>query len=228
MENKKIRKTNLERLLSDHLAKPNTNKAGFAELCGISPAQLSQMLTEVRNVGDKMARKIELLLNLPVGWMDSVHGIAEPQDSLEFAGSLKNGYIPVIGEAVLGVDGSVDMIEFRAGWLRIYSSDTEAYGLRVKGDSMWPRIRSGEFVVIEPSATVHPGDEVFVRTKDGHNMIKIMSKTRDGDYQFTSVNADHRPITIAPHDIEIIHFVSAIVKNTRYVDHDEMARIDSN
>lgn len=142
-------------------------------------------------------------------------------DSIEYAGKVRDGFVPVVGEAVLGVDGSVDMAEIQAGWLRIYSQDKDAYGLKVKGDSMWPRIKSGEYVVIEPNTPIHPGDEVFVRTKDGHNMIKVMNKTRDGDYQFSSINDDHRPITLPPGSVEKMHFVSAIMKHTRYVDFDD-------
>lgn len=142
-------------------------------------------------------------------------------DIIEYAGKLRAGSVPVIGEAILGVDGMIDMVEVKAGWLQIYSSDKDAYGLKVKGDSMHPRIQSGEFVVIEPNTQVHSGDEVFVRTTDGHNMIKIMTKTRDGNYQFSSINNEHKPITIAPYEVEKMHFVSAIVKATRYVDYDD-------
>lgn len=143
-------------------------------------------------------------------------------DSVEYAGTPKRGAVLVVGEAILGVDGMIDMVEIRAGWLQIYSPDSEAYGLKVKGDSMHPRIQSGEFVVIEPNTHIHSGDEVFVRTKDGHNMIKIMTKTRDGSYQFSSINNEHKPITLEPCTIEKMHFVSAIVKATRYVDYDEI------
>lgn len=139
-------------------------------------------------------------------------------DEFEYAGKPRVGVVPVIGDAILGVDGMIDMVEVRAGWLQIYSADKDAYGLRVKGDSMHPRIQSGEFVVIEPNTKVHSGDEVFVRTLDGHNMIKVMTKTRDGSYQFSSINNEHKPITLEPTEVEKMHYVSAIVKQTRYVD----------
>lgn len=142
-------------------------------------------------------------------------------EDLEYAGKPKLGVIPVVGEAILGVDGMIDMVEVRSGWLQIYSADKDAYGLKVRGDSMHPRIQSGEFVVIEPNTHVHSGDEVFIRTLDGHNMIKIMTKTRDGNYQFSSINNDHKPVTLPPSEVQKIHFVSAIVKATRYVDNDE-------
>ncbi len=166
-------------------------------------------------------------LNVDVVWLQHGKSFASDvatvkSDEFEYAGKPRMGSVPVIGEATLGVDGMIDMVEVRAGWLQIYSSDAEAYGLRVKGDSMHPRIQSGEFVVIEPNTHVHSGDEVFVRTSDGHNMIKVMTKTRDGNYQFSSINNDHKPVTLEPGEIEKMHFVSAIVKATRYVDLDEV------
>ncbi|HFV9295572.1 TPA: S24 family peptidase [Serratia fonticola] len=166
-------------------------------------------------------------LNVDVVWLQHGKSAANDaatvkSDEFEYAGKPRMGSVPVIGEAILGVDGMIDMVEVRAGWLQIYSSDAEAYGLRVKGDSMHPRIQSGEFVVIEPNTHVHSGDEVFVRTVDGHNMIKVMTKTRDGNYQFSSINNDHKPVTLEPGEIEKMHFVSAIVKATRYVDLDEV------
>lgn len=226
MDIKSIRKSNLERLIIEYLKRDgHTTKASFAELCGISPAQLSQLLgrNSHRNVGDKLARRIEAAMERPYGWLDGLHGEKDVNENeLEYVGAVRPGAVPVVGEAILGIDGMIDMLEIHAGWLQIYSADKDAYGLKVKGDSMWPRIQSGEYVVIEPNTPIHPGDEVFVRTKDGHNMIKIMSKTRDGDFQFSSVNSEHRPITVSPDEIEKMHFVSAIVKHTRYVDNDEM------
>lgn len=110
--------------------------------------------------------------------------------------------VKVVGEAFLGIDGAVDMIEALEGWVQIYSDDKDAYALKVKGDSMWPRIQSGEYVVVEPNTVVRSGDEVFVRTVEGKNMVKILNKTRDGSYQFTSVNNTHPPITVDPREVE--------------------------
>lgn len=210
----------------------NGKAAELARRIEREPSYISRMLYPEgkagrKRIADDMMEIIENAFSLPRGWMDSITSeMPSANEDFEFAGSIRAGYVPVIGEAVLGVDGSVDMIEFRAGWLRIYSGDKDAYGLKVKGDSMWPRIQSGEYVVIEPNTTVHAGDEVFVRTKDGHNMIKIMNKTRDGDYQFSSVNSDHRPITLSADDVVKMHFVSAIVKHTRYVDQDDVPRVE--
>jgi len=220
MENKEIRKVNLSKLLNEHLQQTDATKAGFAEQCGLNPAQLSQVLGNeaFRNIGDRLARRIESSLKLPTGWLDSIHPDNIPEDEVEIAGAPAKGFVRVVGEALLGTDGSVDMMELHAGWLCICSKDLEAFGLKVKGDSMWPRIQSGEFVVIEPNTPVQVGDEVFVRTRDGRNMIKIFNKTRDGSYLFTSVNSQHHPITLAPDEIEKIQYVAAILKHTRFLE----------
>ncbi|WP_109544187.1 LexA family transcriptional regulator, partial [Escherichia coli] len=159
-------------------------------------------------------------LNVDVVWLQhgtSLNG-ANDEDTLSFVGKLKKGLVRVVGEAILGVDGAIEMTEERDGWLKIYSDDPDAFGLRVKGDSMWPRIKSGEYVLIEPNTKVFPGDEVFVRTIEGHNMIKILGYDRDGEYQFTSINQDHRPITLPYHQVAKVEYVAGILKQSRHLD----------
>ncbi|WP_129543830.1 helix-turn-helix domain-containing protein [Serratia sp. 1D1416] len=141
-------------------------------------------------------------------------------ENITYIGKIRPGLVPVVGDAVLGVDGMIDMVEYRGGWLKIYSDDPDAYGLRVRGDSMWPRIQSGEFVLIEPGTTIHPGDEVFVRTSDGHNMIKVLNYTREGEYQFTSINQDHRPFTVGCGEVQKVEYVAGILKASRHIDND--------
>ncbi|EDH7841918.1 phage repressor protein C [Salmonella enterica subsp. enterica serovar Kentucky] len=160
-------------------------------------------------------------LKVDVVWLQ--HGsvrqstTTNPQ-SLTFVGQLRKGLVRVVGEAILGVDGAIEMTEERDGWLKIYSDDPEAFGLRVKGDSMWPRIKSGEYVLIEPNTKVCPGDEVFVRTIEGHNMIKVLGYDRDGEYQFTSINQDHRPITLPYYEVSKVEYVAGILKQSRHLD----------
>jgi hypothetical protein len=74
MDIKDIRRRNLLALINDYLFRhPKSGKAGFAEEVGIPPSQLSQLSSDrgIRNIGDVMARRIEVSLALPHGWMDS-------------------------------------------------------------------------------------------------------------------------------------------------------------
>lgn len=201
----------------------------IADELGISQGAVGHYFNGRNALNAPIAAEFARILQVPISQFspslaDTISSQAQSvgETTFEYAGKPRMGAVPVIGEAILGVDGMIDMVEIRAGWLQIYSADKDAYGLKVKGDSMHPRIQSGEFVVIEPNTPVHSGDEVFVRTLEGHNMIKVMTKTRDGNFQFSSINNEHKPITLDPGEVEKMHFVSAIVKATRYVDYDEM------
>lgn len=204
-------------------------KADLARIAEVTPQAVNGWFKR-GEIGKDSAKKIAAEKGLNLSWIlgDSDQPYEkshqEPMHEVEVVGNIMNGVIPVKGDAVLGMDGLIDMMEFHAGWLRIYSDDREAYGVRVRGDSMWPRIQSGEFVVIEPNTKVHPGDEVFIRTADGHNMIKILNYNRAGDYQFTSVNNDHKPFTLPVNQVDKIHFVSGIIKATRFISADDVGK----
>ncbi|WP_227242450.1 XRE family transcriptional regulator [Paraburkholderia caribensis] len=124
--------------------------------------------------------------------------------------------VPVVGMAQLGDNGFWAEIEYEVGVsdgrLDFPSRDPLAYGVKCKGDSMLPRIKDGEFVVVEPNHPVEPGDEVLVRAKDGRVMVKILLYQRMGRTHLMSVNQDHSPLAIETDQIERLHYVVAIVK----------------
>lgn len=196
----------------------------IAEALGVNQSAVSHYLNGVNPLNPKAIAVFSKMLQVnaaeisPSIAKEMMSFSLYADDEIEFVGFVPDGMVKVIGEAFLGAEGAVDMIETLDGWLNIYSDDKDAYALKVKGDSMWPRIQSGEYVVIEPNTTVRSGDEVFVRTHEGHNMIKVLNKTRDGDYQFTSINNAHQPITIDPIQVDKMHYVAAIVKPTKFID----------
>lgn len=215
--------TDMDKTRPDELiAVTGLSKAELARIACVSPQAVNNWFKR-GEIGKDSAIKIAAETGLNLSWILGEGGTPTTSE-VEIVGNLKDGLIPVIGDAVLGMDGLIDMMEFHAGWLRIYSEDKDAYGVRVRGDSMWPRIQSGEFVVIEPNTTIHSGDEVFIRTKDGHNMIKLLNYNRSGDYQFTSINNDHKPFTLSVDQVEKVHFVSGIIKATRFISADDVCK----
>ncbi|MHC8334733.1 XRE family transcriptional regulator [Pseudomonas sp. LB3P25] len=135
-------------------------------------------------------------------------------------GPTKEGVVPVVGTAKLGMDGYFEALDFPVGhgdgYLHIYSDDPNAYGLRVIGDSMHPRIKSGEYVLIEPNKMFITGDEVMVQTQDGRSMIKEFIYLRDGVYRFDSVNQDHSPLHLDQDEVSKVHLVGGILKSSRF------------
>lgn len=53
------------------------------------------------------------------------------------------------------------------------------YAVRTTDDAMQPRYRVGELALVDSSMTPADGDDVLVRCKDGHHMVRQL-EGRDG------------------------------------------------
>lgn len=197
----------------------------LADACGwAAQSRIANYEKDLREptLGDiqKMASSLQVSLPDLLGLRDLPQGVQEETGQLD--ASAKAGTVPVVGKAELGADGYFDAMDYPTGHgdgvLLIKSEDPNAYGLRVVGDSMHPRIRNGEFVLIEPNKPFYPGDEVMVRTANGRSMIKEFIYLRDGMYRFDSVNQDHTPIYLQEADVVKIHLVGGILKSSRFFD----------
>ncbi|KGA30250.1 S24 family peptidase [Pectobacterium odoriferum] len=130
--------------------------------------------------------------------------------------SLQFREVPVVGGAQLGNGGHWTSMQYPAGFgdghIKWPTNDPNAYALRCSGDSMKPRIKDGEYVVVEPQQQYLPGDEVLVVTKDERVMVKTFLYERDGEVMVMSVNEEHLPIRFSLSEIESIHYVAGIAK----------------
>lgn len=145
-----------------------------------------------------------------------IHGMIDvPKDK----GYFVKDQIPVIGTAHLGAKGYWMASEKSAlieGFLSIPSADVDAYCIRIFGDELRPRVKSGDFIVLSPNHPYQAGDEVMVVTKDGKTMIKEFLYRRDGSVAFLDVNGSGERLTLKESDISKIHFISAIAKDALY------------
>lgn len=129
--------------------------------------------------------------------------------------------VPVVGNVRGGTGTHYVELEHTVGqgegFIRYPTKDPNTYALRVKGDSMRPRIKPGEFIVIEPNHAIAIGEEVVVKTVDEQRMVKILSRRQGGEVEFRSVNeVDHPPFTLDEKQIEEMHYIGAIVKPSWY------------
>ncbi|MFU9135761.1 S24 family peptidase [Erwinia tasmaniensis] len=126
--------------------------------------------------------------------------------------------VPVLGNTQLGHGGYWSDMQYPVGngdgFLRWPSSDHDVYALKCVGDSMMPRIKEGEFVIVEPNQNFHPGDEVLVVTNNGEVMVKTFLFKRDGFFHLLPVNEDHAPIRIAVQDVTKMQYVAGIAKSS--------------
>jgi phage repressor protein C with HTH and peptisase S24 domain len=146
-----------------------------------------------------------------------------PPEPLTVREALTFHRVPVIGHAIANPDedGYFDDMGFPPGGGMDYvawpTTDPNAYGLMVKGDSMQPRIRPGEIIIVEPGRTPSPGDDVLVKTRAGRKMVKQLLYQRGGEAVLGSINQAHRQLTISLEEIESIQFVGGIIPRSATV-----------
>lgn len=120
--------------------------------------------------------------------------------------------LPLVGEVKGGDDGYLEEFQYPVGHgeglIEYPTSDPNAYALRVRGDSMHPRYRAGEFVVVEPNIEWQEGDDVVVAFTNGRKMLKQINWRRDGEVQLLSINNGYAPLTLPLRDIESIQLVA--------------------
>ena len=126
-----------------------------------------------------------------------------------------SSYIPVVGHVKAGPDGFLEEMGYPVGhgegFVEYWARDPSAYALRVKGDSMHPRYRAGEFIVVTPGIEAQPGRDVVVKLKDGRKLLKQLNWIRDGELQLLSINDGYGPNTISLEEVDSIHRVAGSV-----------------
>lgn len=185
---------------------------------GISKGRITQYLDPEEPFGEKAATGIEDRLNVDRGAI--FPSLLPP---IPEAAKLLSSKIPVVGRAKLGDENCFfSDLEYPVGngdgFIQWPTKDQNAYALLCIGDSMNPRIKHGEFVVIEPNREVHPGDEVVVKDANDRVMVKQFAYQRSGLNYFVSVNENYAPFSLDPSEIKLMHYVAGIAKPSLWID----------
>ena len=201
------------------------DQSNLARAVGVSEAAVSKWCNGgTVSLSAKSARLAARFLCVRADWLNEGIGHALNPDLIsDMDGSkietisVQPRKVRIVGVVNLMSDGSwsTDDLRNAGGELNIGSEDSEAYAVKVVGDAMHPRIRSGEFVVAEPGHGYGPGDEVVVVTTDGRAMVKEFLFARDGQIVLHSVNDSHGRTTLQESEVKSIHYVVAIVKSDR-------------
>lgn len=192
-------------------------RAGVAKATRVNPQTIYQIVSGVllksgkpRGVGRELAGKLDAAFP---GWRQ----LGLPASEADTAHPLKAGArIPVVGEVKGGEGGYFDELQYPPGsgdgFVEYPSTDANAYALRVRGDSMHPRFRAGEFVIVEPGIQPQEGDDVIVCRTNGQKLLKQLNWIRDGEVQLLSINNGYGPLTLSLADVESIQLVGGRVR----------------
>lgn len=204
-----------ERIKFAREAKDMTQTA-LAKKSGLKQSDISKLETG-RMLSTTAMVELATALKCDPQWLSTGRGVPW-SDKTEAGGFL----IPIVGRARLGDDGGyfaeIQAPEGGDGFINWHSKDPDAYVLRCVGESMAPRIRHGEYVVVEPNHSVIAGDEVVVKDKEGRVMIKQLLFFRDGLYTFGSINNAYPPFGIDEDGVVLLHYIAGIAKSSLRID----------
>jgi hypothetical protein len=152
-----------------------------------------------RKVGDQLARKLEIGMSKPVGWMDITHQGAEAAANDEFP-SDKYKMVPRLNvRAAAGHGHAPEHVEvqstlaFQRAWLGkkgLNPDNLEVY--EAVGESMAPHINNGDVLLVDVSETTPKSNELWVIWQDAPLGVRVkrLFVRENGDVIIRSDNPD--------------------------------------
>lgn len=110
--------------------------------------------------------------------------------------------IPVLGTVAAGipisaVEDILDYEEIPQSW----QNQGEFFALKIKGDSMEPRMESGDVVIVKQQSDANSGDTVIVLVNGDDATCKRLEKTENG-IMLVSTNPKYPPMFYSLEDIQ--------------------------
>lgn len=214
-DNKPMVSNPLGPLIRKKLGEKKLSQKDLADHAGVTPQAVTKWLNG-GNIEDDTLVLVADLIGMKPGDLFAIKmGIgAKRGTALKEPASEPRG-IPVVGTTQGGPDHEWVEMGYPAGfgdeYITMTSRDPHAYALRVRGNSMSPRIREGEVILVEPTTTAEAGDDVVVRTVDGQVMVKTLVSTRNGETILDSIAKDYDRIVLRQEKIEWMHPVMGVI-----------------
>ncbi len=157
-----------------------------------------------------IVKSIAEICNVNPNWLLTGEGemLRKKQDSVEFVPAVA---VPVISAQVpAGFPAMPPEDDYIEDYLYVPGVPKNSYAVRVKGNSMSPTIKDGDYVIFTPSMKVKNGDIVIVRDEWNEVMLKRY-RVKDGKVFLTSDNPEYP--TVKPNgDYKII---GRVIKKVR-------------
>ena len=209
--------------INDELKRTGISRANLAKYLGVSVGAVGHWLNQTRETNFLNVPKMLKLIGQDAVLLYS-DGSLEKIDSKQLKRMTKPEakLIPVIGDVIMEKDGTLTLIEEQTGFIAAESRDPNAYALKVKGATAEPRIKSGEFILVEPNMTVDSGDDILLILKSGDYAIKTFDYQRDIEYRFSSINQSERSINVPNSDIHALHLIAGIYHRSHFLSKKEV------
>ena len=144
----------------------------------------------------------EVLKNLSKYFGVSIDFLLGNSIKQEYKTKTKGIKIPVYGNVAAGIPISAieDIVDFEEISEELAASG-EYFGLIIKGDSMEPRMTTGDVVIVRSQPTAETGDIAIALIGDNDATCKKIKKTPEG-IMLISLNPNYEPMFYSKKEIE--------------------------
>jgi phage repressor protein C with HTH and peptisase S24 domain len=213
---------NLERLM--RLREISQSKLSATSKVGQST--ISRILAGEDSPTARTLQKLAIALNVevqefykdtsadsPKGGGVNVRQVTDQPPGVQYAGVLpKSNRVPVRGIARMTEDGVFTELTADTQGIEVdcITSDPEAYAVIMRGDAMYPAIRDGWVLVIEPTRRPVPGEYVLITMRDGRKMVKELMYQRGDQVAALRVN-NAELVSLRAAEIEAVHAIGPMI-----------------
>jgi hypothetical protein len=182
------------------LSIPKSTLTGYVQGTSLPTAGNVQKLADYFNV-----KKSDLDLRFA-----NMSKLQDTQDSHP----IKAIKIPVLGDVAAGIP--IEAVESILDYEEIdeeLASKGEFFGLRIKGNSMSPRIQSGDVVIVRVQSDAESGDIVIAKVNGDDACCKRLQKHDEG-ISLISLNPEYEPMFFSKKDIADlpVHIIGKVVE----------------
>ncbi|MCI9468859.1 MAG: helix-turn-helix domain-containing protein [Oscillospiraceae bacterium] len=152
----------------------------------------------IENIKLPVIEAIANVLNVNPAWI-----VCKTDDPTPIKASIK---IPVLGSIPAGIP--MEAIEDIIDWEEIPESmcngEKEYFGLRVKGDSMYPEYLDGDTVIVRKTPCCDSGDVCVVYVNGYDATLKRIKLNEDGSITLQPRNPEYPPRTYSLAEVESV------------------------
>lgn len=170
----------------------------LAEKSGISYSYITKLENGFQtNPTYEILEALGEVLKAPVGAMYDF------SDVVDIEHKIKGVQIPVLGyvRAGIPIDAVEDILDYEE-ITPAMAATGDYFGLRVKGDSMEPKISEGDVVIVREQPDVESGEIAIVLINGDDATVKRLVKYDNGSIALVALNPAYHPIIFTPEQID--------------------------
>lgn len=197
-----MEKKDFSERLTIALEKRNMSKSELADKIGVRKSSVSDWTNGRYEAGQENLYLISKTLNISPSWLMGFGDEMTSKVSVPFTGA--RNLIKVVGTVPAGIpiEAIEEIIDYEEIDIKLVDTGS-FFGLKIKGDSMAPKITEGDTVIVKQQDDVDNGDVAIVIVNGQDATCKKVMKS-DAGLMLVPLNQSYEPTLYSPEDVKNI------------------------